>query len=93
MNFNLMAVLVIVASLGLLTLSIASTAPTMTPFANGEKCISEQTEDGGITSTACPEDRNDPGLSGDAKKECRESGFKCSSSQTGFGEFDNFKPN
>ena len=67
--------------------------PTMTVFANGDKCISAQNEKGGVTTTACSDDKTHPGLSGEAKKECRDSGFKCSSSQTGFGESGNSEVN
>jgi hypothetical protein len=51
-------------------------------LAKGDKCISAQ-NDGG-TGTACTTEKQDERLSGEAKKECRESGAKCSSSQTGF---------
>jgi len=91
MNSNLMAIFGIIASVGLLTMVMAPTIPTMTAFAKGDKCISGQSDDG--TFMACTNDKKNPGLSGDTKKECRELGFRCSSSQTGYGEFDNFKIN
>jgi len=89
MNSNSMAVFAIIASVGLLTLTIASTTPTMTAFANGDKCISGQADDGSFTFRGCGTDKQSSSFSGDANKQCRESGNKCSSSQTGFGTFDN----
>lgn len=87
MNSELMAMFGIIASIGLLTMVISSATPTMTALANGDKCISKKST---FTSLTCLV-KNDPALTGEAKKECRESGAKCSSSQTGFGEYENFK--
>lgn len=89
-----LAIIAIIATMGLLTAAIATNLTTTNvAFAKGDKCISAQNEGGG-TGTLCTTEKQDEGLSGEAKKECRESGAKCSSSQTGFGEFGNFfKPN
>ena len=45
MNTNLLALFGIIASVGLLTMVIASATPTMTAFAAGDKCISGQKDD------------------------------------------------
>ena len=94
MNNKLLAVIVIISSIGLLTVAIATTSPTTNvALAAGDKCISVQVDNGG-TAILCSTNKQSPSLSGEAKKECRETGAKCSSSQTGFGEFGNFdKPN
>jgi len=81
-----MAIIAIIASVGLLTVTIASALPTMIAFAKGDKGISTQ-DDSGNTGTACHTNKKNDAVSGEAKKECRESGAKCSSSQTGFGGF------
>jgi hypothetical protein len=40
----------------------------------------------------CSEDKKNPALSEESKKQCREELDKCSSSQTDNGEFHNPKP-
>jgi hypothetical protein len=51
-----------------------------------DKCVSGRS--GSSEGTACVRDH--PKIDNDVKKGCRESGAKCSSSQTGNGEFGNF---
>lgn len=93
MKHKLLALFAIISLIGLLPASLSTTSPSISiAFAKSDKCISSQ--EGASTSTACSTDKDSDFLSGEAKKECRESGAKCSSSQTGFGEFGNFfKPN
>ena len=86
-----MALFGIIASVGLLTMVIASATPTMTAFAKGDKCIVGQKDDRGFFG--CSPDKQSYEFSGEAKKECREAGYKCSSSQTAFGGSDNLKFN
>ncbi len=90
-NINILALITISVSVTLMTSAILSTSsPSLLAYAKGDKCISGQFEDDG-TSIACFGNKKDPGLSGENKKQCREEFDKCSSSQTGFGEFDNLK--
>ena len=61
---------------------------TMAAFANGDKCVSIKT--GSDIVTDCGAAKSNPLFSTEFKKECRDLGGKCSSSQTGFGTKGNF---
>lgn len=79
----------------ILAISVASVGIVSHAFAAGDKCISGHSSTSTYSATArfCSIDKKDPLFSGDTKKVCREISYdKCSSSQTAFGEYDNFKP-
>ena len=80
----------VAATVAILTISFASMVIILAPhvFAGGDKCISVKGQ--GITT--CSEDKKNSAFSGESKKQCREEGNKCSSSQTDNGEFHNPKP-
>ena len=59
----------------------------MTAFANGDKCVSIKTGPDIVTDCGA---KSNPLFSAEFKKECRDLGGKCSSSQTGFGTKGNF---
>ena len=73
-------VLGIVVAMGFTTMVVPDA------YADSEKCLSVEFADGGISSTCEDKDY----FPKDIKQQCRDNGFKCSSSQTGFGEFGNF---
>ena len=85
MDYNVMAIIAIIASVGLLTVTIAAALPTMIAFAKGDKCISTQYNSVN-TGVACHTDKKNDAVSEEAKKEYREPEAKCSRSQTRFGE-------
>ena len=89
MNVKLLAIFVIVTSIGLLVATKASKYPITTVFAKGDKCISSDGDSG--AGSTCDVDKESGFFSSDAKKVCREAVDKCSSSQTGFVEFGNWK--
>ena len=60
---------------------------TMTAFANGDKCVSIKAGPDIVTDCGA---KSNPLFSAEFKKECRDLGGKCSSSQTGFGTKGNF---
>ena len=89
MNVKLLEIFTIVTSIGLLVATKASTYPITKVFAEGDKCISS---DGDIEAGSnCDVNKKSGFFSSDAKKVYRESADKCSSSQTSFGEFGNWK--
>ena len=74
-------------AVAILTVAMASLSIVLVPHAlasGGQKCLSSQSDTG--TSLGCDQNKKEPFLSGETKKECRESNDKCSSSQTGYGE-------
>jgi hypothetical protein len=86
-------ILFVVACLTIVVASSSIIAFNPYAFAKGDKCISIQDakSDGGVIN--CDADKKNPELSSDAKRECRENrdtGDKCSSSQTLHGELGNF---
>ena len=89
MNVKLLEIFIIVTSIWLLIATKASMYPTTTVFAKGDKCISSDGDSG--PGSACDADKKSGFFSSDAKKVCREGYGKCSRSQTGFGEFGNWK--
>lgn len=80
-------------SLGIGVATWSIFAPNQHVLAKGDKCLVNKDGEFGI----CDTDKKSSELSNEAKRDCREGGGphspKCSSSQTGYGEFDNFKPN
>jgi hypothetical protein len=64
-------------------------------LAASDVCVTERTPDGSSVSTACFVGPDAHELAKQLKEDCRENtDLKCSSSQTGNGEFGNFfKPN
>jgi hypothetical protein len=93
MKLTIFAIVAISVYIGSFTAIMSMQSVTLTAFAARDKCISGQSADGSVAVT-CVGNKKDPGLSGENKKLCREEFDKCSSSQTGFGEFGNFnKPN
>ena len=89
MDYNVMAIIAIIASVGLLTVTIAAALPTMIAFAKGDKCISTQYNSVN-TGMDCHSDKKNDVVSEEAMKDCRESEAKCSRSQTCFGEIGYF---
>ena len=89
MNIKLLAIFAIVTSIGLLVATKPSMYPITTVFAKGDKCISSDGDSG--AGSTCDVDKKSDFFSSDAKKVYRESANKCSSSQTSFGEFGNWK--
>jgi|SRR5512146_1804752 hypothetical protein len=89
-----------IASIAALTAILAASA-VMAVTANhnalaaSDVCVTERTQDGSSVSTACFVGPDAHELAKELKQDCRENtDLKCSSSQTGNGEFGNFfKPN
>jgi hypothetical protein len=89
-NVRLLTIFAIVTPTGLLALIIASVYPTTTTgFVKGHKCISSDGNSGAVST--CDADKKSSFFSSDPKQVCRESADKCSSAQTGFVEFGNWK--
>jgi hypothetical protein len=86
-TITIFALVVISAYIGSFAAITFIQSLTMTAFAKGDKCISIR--DGSNILTDCGA-KNNPLFSAESKKECRELGGKCSSSQTGFGTKGNF---
>ena len=89
------------AAILLVTSAFAVSSTTSVPFQSSaaapDRCISVGY--GGGTRTGCVYSPDDKELSKEliksSKEECQqreEVDYKCSSSQTGYGEFDNWKP-
>ena len=82
------AIILICACIGSFAAITSLQSLTMTAFANGDKCVSIKT--GSDIVTDCGAAKSNPLFSAEFKKECRDLGGKCSSSQTGFGTKGNF---
>jgi hypothetical protein len=87
-TITMFAVIVFSAYIGSFAAITSIQSLTMTAFAKGDKCISIKSPDAPIL-TDCGAKSN-PLFSAEFKKECRDLGGKCSSSQTGFGTKGNF---
>lgn len=88
---NIKILFVIVTALSMMGITILN---SQIALADPDRCVSVQSRDGsdinddGDTGTGCDQNKQQ---AKDAKDQCRESDdVKCSSSQTGFGEFGNF---
>ena len=83
------AIILISAYIGSFAAITSIQSLTMTAFANGDKCVSIKSPIA-PTLTDCGAAKSNPLFSSEFKKECRDLGGKCSSSQTGFGTKGNF---
>ena len=88
-TITMFAVIVMSAYIGSFAAITSIQSLTMIVFAKGDKCISIQSPDA-PTLTDCGAAKSNPLFSAEFKKECRDLGGKCSSSQTGFGTYGNF---
>jgi hypothetical protein len=84
---EIVIILAMISSIGILTSTTTPMSSHTIEFADHEKCTNGHLGD--FTARSCGFDKDDPILSYDGKKECREKAAKCSISKTGFGEFDN----
>ncbi|MGN6709670.1 MAG: hypothetical protein ACTHKF_10025 [Candidatus Nitrosocosmicus sp.] len=88
-TITLFAIILISVYIGSFAAITSKQSLTMTIFAKSDKCINIQSPDA-PTLTDCAAAKSNPLFSAEFKKECRELGGKCSSSQTGFGTYGNF---
>jgi hypothetical protein len=96
MNLKIVAVVAALA----LALGVVATTNTVQPAMarNNDKCFTRADKDGGTPFTRCDTGpKEEENLIKDVKKECKETTSnketRCSSSQTGNGEFGNFEKN
>lgn len=87
-TITMFAIILISAYIGSFAAIISIQSLTMTAFANGDKCLSIKSPDVHLAPD-CGAAKSNPLFSSEFKKECRDLGGKCSSSQTGFGTTKN----
>jgi hypothetical protein len=86
-TITMFAIIVMSAYIGSFAAITSIQSLTMTAFAKSDKCVSIKSP----YFRDCGAAKSNPLFSAEFKKECRDSGDKCSSSQTGFGTEDNIK--